>query len=357
MDDLNRILAETMHDAAGQAPAGVGLLADVHGRSRRYRRRRVATLTAVAAAVAVVAAAVPILTVLTGRPQHTTPPAASAPVVPLTPTSAAPSPAASARSRPSSQVTSSSAKSAAGTGTVTLTAGWKAPTFPYTLPATDGMSAPVGSMSGGNPVAFFEATELQHHADVTITVSARKPTFGTAAGETARQVRGHAGTLRTVDATPAKQLTLYWKESSSRWIQLATDDTYTPDQVVALADAMTGGAVAVPPPFDLDLSPAATVTDEVSASRMVFRSPAAAPGAGGFATVLRKRQQLSGVNRKVGGRDAVLTRRTGEVTLAVDVPDWDATLQITVGGGLTISDADLLRYAAGVHVLNRSNPE
>jgi hypothetical protein len=229
--------------------------------------------------------------------------------------------------------------------------------FPYTLPVTDGMRAPVASMSDGFPSAFFEAIDEQDHADVTITVSDRKPAFTTAASETTTTVRGHAGTLRTVDVSPAKQLTLYWKESASRWIRLVTDDTYSPEQVVALADSLTGAAVAVQPPFDLGLSPAGLVTDAVTASRMVFRSPQAAPGAGGFATVLRKRQQLTGINQKINGYDAVLSRRTAEVTLSIDVTDWDATLVITVNSGLTIGDADLIRYAEGVRILNRSDPE
>lgn len=359
MDDLDRMLAESMHDAAGDAPSDAGLLGAVHGRSRRYRRRRMGAVTATAAAAVVVAAGIPVLI---GRSEPVLPPVASVPAtsvpatVPAVPSASA-SASASSPSRTPSGHASSSATGKSTSGVVTLAAGWKAPTFPYTLPATDGMSAPVASMSGGNPIGFFEATENQSHADVTITVSARKPAFTTSANETSKQVRGHAGTLRTVDVSPAKQLTLYWQESTTRWIQLATDDTYTPDQVVALANAMTSASIAVQPPFDLDLSPAGMVTDAVTASRMVFRSAQAAPGAGGFSTVLRKHQQLTGVNRKVGGHDAVLTRRTGEVTLSVDVPDWDATLQITVGGGLTVSDADLLRYAAGVHVLNRSNPE
>ncbi|BEL06210.1 hypothetical protein Q0Z83_044010 [Actinoplanes sichuanensis] len=352
MDDLNRMLAESMHDAAGHAPSDAGLLDAVHGRSRRYRRRRLVTVTATAAAAVVVAAGIPVLVRLTGRPEPVLPPAASVPAGPVPPSgpirSSAPSgtPPTPASSAPTSNGTSA-------TGTVKLTSGWTAPVFPYTLPASDGLRAPVASVTGGNVSAFFEATEDEHHADVTITVSTLAPAFTTAATETTEQVRGHVGTLRTVDVSPARQLTLYWQESPSRWIQLATDDTYTPEQVVALADAMTGSSIAVLPPFDLDLSPSGLRTDTVTASRMIFT----APGGGEFRTVLRKRRQLTGVNQKVAGHDAVLTRRTGRVTLSVDVPDWNATLQITVGDGLTINDDDLLRYAAGVHVLNRSDPE
>ncbi|GAA3457985.1 hypothetical protein GCM10018962_98190 [Dactylosporangium matsuzakiense] len=44
------------------------------------------------------------------------------------------------------------------------------------------------------------------------------------------------------------------------------------------------------------------------------------------------------------------------MTLDADVTDWSATLRVSAAAGRTISDADLLRFAAGVHILNRSNP-
>ena len=295
-------------------------------RSKEIRLALLGAVAAVSAAAAVLVAAIPFVTVLAARPDPAAPPAAPAPP------SASGSPAA-----------------------VQLTNGWSAPVFPYTMAATDGMTAPVASMTGGDVSAFFEATELREHADITVTVSARRPVFTTSATETRRQVRGHAGTLRTVDVSPAKQLTLYWKESADRWIRLDTDDTYTPGEVVALAGSLTGASVPVLPPFDLSLSPAGLVTDTVTASRMTFR--AAGANTAGFTTVLRQRRQLTGINRRISGYDAVLTRRSGEVTLAVDVADWDATLEVTVGEGLTISDADLVRYAAGVKILNRSDPE
>jgi hypothetical protein len=358
MDDLNRMLAETMHDAAGRAPSDAGLLGTVHERSRRHHRRRVVAVTATAVAVAVAVAAIPIVTVLAGRPDATVPPVASAPARPATPSAPAP-PVTPSGNPPPSGVRSapSPAETGTGAGALRLSPGWKAPVFPYTLPATDGMRAPVAGVRDGSPVAFFEATEQQRHADVTVTVSDHQPTVTGAAAETTMSVRGHAGTLRTVDVSPAKQLTLTWQESSSRWIQLATDDTYSPDEVTALADSMTAATIAVQPPFHLDLSPAGLVTDTVSASRMTFRRPGATPGDAGFRTVLRQRQKLTGVHRRINGYDAVLTRRAGEVVLSVDVTDWDATLEVTVDGGLTISDADLIRYAAGVRVLNRSDPE
>ncbi|HWS38630.1 MAG TPA: hypothetical protein VN408_38580 [Actinoplanes sp.] len=316
MDDLDRLLSETMHGAAGHAPSGNGLLGTVHDRSRRYHRRRVATVAGVSVAV-VLAAGIPFLT---AAPEPVLPPAASTP---------APN--------------------------VTLVDGWAAPEFPYTLPLTGGMREPVVTAENGRLSAFFEATELRDHADVTVTVSTDEPAFTTEATETEISVRGHAGTLRTVDVKPARQLTLVWRESSSRWIRLATDDTYTTSQVVAIADSLSSAALPVQPPFALSRSPAGLVTDTVSASRMTFRAPNTSTA--GFRTVLRERQPLAGTNIQVGGSGAVLNRSAGTVTLTVDVPSWNATLEVTVTGGLTISDTDLIAYAEGVRILNRSDPE
>jgi hypothetical protein len=187
-------------------------------------------------------------------------------------------------------------------------------------------------------------------------VSSREP--ASTGGGTSMAVRGHVGTLRTVDVKPARQLTLTWRESASRWIQLATDDTYTAQQVVALADALSPASIAVLPPFRLDLSPAGFGTDTVTASTMSFRPYAGAPAADRVQVVLRKRRPLSGINQTVGAYPAVLTHDAGGgATLEIDITDWNATLEVTVGSGLTMSDAEVLRFAAGVHILNRSNPE
>lgn len=215
------------------------------------------------------------------------------------------------------------------------------------------MTAPVASLRNGNQIGFFEATELREHADITVTVSARKPTFSTSATQTSMSVRGHSGTLRTVDVQPAKQLTLFWQESSTRWIRLATDDTYTPKQVVALADSLSTAKIAVLPPFRLDLTPVGLTADTVTASTMSFRSDSADQ----VEVVLRKRQELTETTDEVGQYQAQLTRNGDGAKLSVDVTDWDATLEITVDAGLTLSDTDLLRFAAGVHLLNRSNPK
>jgi hypothetical protein len=312
MDDLSRMLAETMNDAAGDAPSDVGLLGAVQRRSARRRRRRItATLSAAAAVLAI---GVPVTVVASSRPEPVAPPL-SIPV--------------------------------SGTR---LVAGYTTPPFPYTLPATEGMKAPVASMSGGSLIAFFEAAEDRHHSDITITVSGREPAAG---GGAEVQVRGHAGRLRTVDVQPAKQLTLTWQESATRWIQLATDDTYSSAQVVALADSLRAGSVPVLPPFRLDLAPAGLAATTVTASRIGFGTP----GPDGLAVVLRKRQQLTGADRKVGDYRAALTHQAGGSILKIDVTDWDATLEVTAGAGLALTDADLVRLGAGIHVLNRSDPE
>ncbi|GAB7046366.1 hypothetical protein [Catenuloplanes indicus] len=354
MDELDRLLAETMHDAAGRAPSDDGLLRGVHTRSRVLRRRRMIT-TSVSAVVAVVAVGVPVAAVLTTRPEPVVPPAATAPAVPPSPTAAAsasPSPPAAPPSSgpPSPSAPPPESEAPAGTA-VTLAEGWTAPVFPYTLPPADDRRTPVATMSGGDLIGFFETTDPAHEADITVTVSGVRPSFGTPGTETARQVRGRAGTLRTVDVQPARQLTLYWQESPGRWISLTTDDTYTPDQVVEWAGALSEASIAVQPPFRLGVSPAGLTTTTVTKSRMIFTGP------GDVSLILRKRQQLTGTNQTINGYAAALTRDDAGARLTIDVDDWDATLEITVTGGLTITDADLLRLGTGVQLLTRSNPE
>lgn len=307
MDDLDRLLAGTLHEAAERAPADDGLLATVHRRSARRHRQRVATaLVAVAAALAT---GLPALATQLRRPPENAAPADTA---------------------------------------VRLVDGWTAPVFPYTLPASAGLKPPVASMDGGDLIGFFEATEQRHHADTTVTVSDEEPSFT----GTAVQVRGHPGVLRTVDVRPARQLSLFWPESPGRWITLATDDTYSKPQVVGLADDLAPASVPVLPPFRLELTPAGAVTDTVTASTMSFRMPA-----GELKVVLRKRRPLVGADRTVGSYPASISHGGSGVTLDVDVTDWQATLEVTAGPGVTISDGDLVRFAAGVHILDRSDPE
>jgi hypothetical protein len=355
MDELDRFLADTMHGAATEAPSDAGLLTEVHRRSRRLRRRRLAT--GVSALAALVALGVPAVAGLVTGPGTTAPlggvPTASAPPS-GTPSEAPPGAPSGAPTGASSGPSAARRDHPPTADGVQLVPGYTPSAFPYTLPPTDGVKAPVASLDHGNLVAFFEATEAQHHADTTVTVSSRPPTFTTPATETPQPVRGHPGTLRTVDVAPARQLTLVWAESPTRWIQLATDDTYTPAQVVALAEALTPASIAVAPPFTLDLSPAGLVADTVSPSTMSFRAPDAATA--GFSVVLHRHRTLTGPNQTVGGYRAKLTRTGRGVSLDVDVTDWNATLEVTVAGGLTLSDADVLRFAAGVHILNRSDP-
>src|SRR5690242_6413156 len=105
-DDLDRLLSAALHDAAERAPSDDGLLTAVRRRSGRYHRRRVATmLSAVAAAVAV---GIPGVAAFLLRP----------PPAPPTP----------------------------ATASLRLVEGYPAPTFPYTLPPTNGMKAPVAAV-------------------------------------------------------------------------------------------------------------------------------------------------------------------------------------------------------------------
>ncbi|GAA0553767.1 hypothetical protein GCM10010172_40420 [Paractinoplanes ferrugineus] len=305
-NEWSRLLAESLRANADDAPSDDGLLSSVRLRSSRYRRRRIATV--LAAAVVTLAVVVPAALLSAARTDRT-----------------GPAPAAPDPQR--------------------LVAEFSAPAFPYTLAASAGLRPPVASMRDGDLIAFFEAPEPLHHADTTVTVSARPP--ASAGDPISVRVRGRTGTLTTVDREPARQLSLVWSEAG-RWIRLATDDTYTPQQVVQLAEALVPASIPVLPPFRLDLSPAGLEVSTVTQSRISF---------GALEVILRKRRPLGATDRTVGPYPASLTRGPAGTTLDVDVTDWDATLEIRAASSLGLDDAQLLRFAAGVHILNRSDPE
>jgi hypothetical protein len=240
---------------------------------------------------------------------------------------------------------------------VRLTAGYTPPRFPYRLVRTDGLRPPALSVTDGETVAFYAATEQRHHADTTVVVSPRRPVFTGTAVEKPVVVRGRTGTLRSAPGKPTAQVVLYWPEAADRWIRMSTDDTYTPEQLVALADSLVPAPAPVPPPFRLALSPAGFVTTTISPSTVAFRPSATATATDELSIVLRRRRPLSGATEQVGPYRGSLRHEPAGTTIDVDVTDWEATLRVTAGRGLAVTDADLVRLASGVEVLDRSDPE
>jgi hypothetical protein len=310
--------------ADGTPPAGQ-LLASVHRRSRQLRRRRAAVAVALTAA-AVASLAVPIATRAAEPAGTATTVAAARAPVRLAPPA------------------------------------YTVPSFPFRPGAAPvgGLAAPVVTLERGELTAYYEARDPARGADVTIRVGSRPPAFtGPAdragpASETHPRVRGGPGTLRRVAVAPAARLTLYWPEAADRWVWVDTDDTLTDAELVRFADKLLPASVPVVRPFRFDLAPAGMALDTATVSRVALRPPAG-PDAAVACTLLRRRP-LTGPEVRVGPYRGVLTRTGSGAALAVDVTDWAATLLVEVPAAYEISDADLIRFAAGVHVLDRSEP-
>jgi hypothetical protein len=342
--DLDGLLRGALHRHAEEAPVGADLLAAVHRRSRRLARRR--RLAVVGGAALLAALSVPALAAV---PHGGAQPAA-------TPHSPAPAPSADRVSAPPSAAPSSTAPrtSTPDPGVRLQPPAYVTPVFPFrpTVTPVGGLAPPEVTLAGGELVASYAANDPVAGADVDIRVGPRPPGLTDPADhagpvqETPHQVRGHPGTLRRVVVAPANRLSLYWPEAPGQWVRVDTDDTLTDAQLVRLADALAPAAVPVVTPFRFDLVPAGMVLDTSSRSEVAFRPP------GGTALVdcaLVGPRPLTGPTVRVGGYDGVLHRTATGATLTVALDDRGETLVVQVPAEYPISDADLTRFAAGVH--------
>jgi hypothetical protein len=350
--DLDGLLRSALHRHAEEAPVAGDLLAAVHQRSRRLARRRRLTAAGVAVVLATLSvpalAAVPRDRAQPAAPAHSLSPAASADQ-PSVPASAPPSPA-------------SPQPPPADLGVRLQPPAYATPVFPFrpTVTPTGGLAAPAVTLAGGELVAYYAANDPVAGADVYVRVGPRKPAFtdpadhAGAVTETPQTVRGHPATLRKVAVAPAAQLSLYWPEAPGQWVRVDSDDTLTDAQLVRLADALAAATVPVVTPFRFDLVPAGMVLDTSTRSEMAFRPPG---GTGLVDCVLLGPRTLTGPTVRAGGHDAVLHRTGAGVTLTVALEDRGETLVVQVPAQHPISDADLVRFAAGVHVTRDADPQ
>ncbi|GEM_PF-5697012 len=364
MADVDNLVRESLQRRAAEAPGGDWLLAAVHARSDRLRRRRrIWARSMTGLAVALLIGAVPAAAQLVSpdsRVANPGPGTVSASVrTDPDPTPSNPTPTASATA-PGLTTTASPLRLAAPA--------YPTPSFPLRPdPATGlprgGLKTPVITLDSGALQGFFEARDGQAGADVTIVVTAQRPTFGAAAGpvsETDRQVRGHPGTLRTVAVSPANQLNLYWQESATQWVQVRTDDTFSNAEVVTFANALSAAALPLDVGLRLDLAPVGLVLDTAAPSRLALRPGDVPAGAAPTPTVvctLYDTRPLSGTAVNVGSYRAAITRTASGVELAVTVDDRGVTLLVEVSAQYPISDADLIRFAAGVHLTDRAESQ
>jgi hypothetical protein len=310
--ELDGLVRSALRRHADQAPAAGNLLTAVHARSRRLaRRRRIGT----AAAMLLAVLAIPALG-LAVRP-------APAPVRPANPDAV--------RLVPPSFAT---------------------PVFPFRpgVTPTGGLAAPVVTLAGGDLVAYYAAKDPVRGADVTIRVSPRPPTFAELADQlgpvhtTAQQVRGHPATLRTVVVAPAHRLSLSWPERPGQWVRVDTDDTLTDAELVGFADALAPAAVPVVTPLRFEVVPAGMHLDTSSRSAMALAPDGASEGV----------DCVLVAHRPVTGR--TLQRTAAGVTVTVALAERGVTLLVQVPARYPISDADLLRFAAGIHLTADADP-
>jgi hypothetical protein len=291
---------------AEQAPTGANLLDAVHARSRRLtRRRRLGAVAAGALALAALAGAVAL-------PARThTPP--SDPLVAPT---------------------------------------FTAPLFPFTPTVTPvgGLEPPEVTLVDGELSAYWYAKDPVAGTDIEIRVGPRPPVF---TGEhdnvgpvhqTPQRVRGHAANLRTVVVKPANRLSLYWLEAPGEWVRLDTDDTLTDAQVVRLADALAPAALPVVRPFRFDVVPPGARLSTSTRSTMAL---------GPVTCTLVHRKPLSGKQIRVGSHWASLDRTVGGATLTVALDNAN----LVVSARYPVTDADLVRFAAGIHVTDAAEPQ
>jgi hypothetical protein len=122
-----------------------------------------------------------------------------------------------------------------------------------------------------------------------------------------------------------------------------TDDTFTDVDLVRFADALSDARLPVVVPFRFDLAPDGMVLDTATPSRMALRP------ADGTDTV-----SCTVLNRKPGRGGP--TRTAAGATLSVPLDDPALTLLVQVPARYAIGDADLARFAAGIHLTADARP-
>jgi hypothetical protein len=272
------------------------------------------------------------------------------------------SPPAARTASPTPSPTGASASSVAATGAASTGQGLdlvsgtaSASPFPLQLgpDIATRMGAPEVSLTKGVLEADYSAKDPLGDADISLLVGPGRPAFGPAAGpvsEAACTVRGHSGVLHTVAVQPAAQLTLYWPESPDRWVQLRSDDTYPPDQLIQFADALRPAAEPVPLPFAVNLIPrgATIVTATDSTIDLQGSGSGADAAARSVHLAIAGSGPPAGRGVLVGSRSAVLTSGTADTALYVDRSDLGGWLDVTTPGRGPAVEADLERLAGSV---------
>jgi hypothetical protein len=352
MTDVDMLLRDTLRDRAEVAPTATGLLTRVHTRSRLLRRRRrVGVAGAGAVAVVLAAAAVPAAIDLAGRdgggPSGFGGPPVSGPA--SSGPGASRGPGATPSGPPAVVVPPIQARLAPPTYTL--------PVFPI-QPSTGAIPGLGPAWAGVDGDVYLMHPPDPGVPSVQVFTGAAEPRFtdgeqGVQVDTRPIRVRGVTGTLRTESMSGFTEHTLVWRELSGVWIWIRAGNLDAA-ALVAYADGLRPGSVPVAAPFTFDLLPEGLALDNVGPSGMVFRLPGAPVGGsweGKLAVLLNAEGGEGAANwpLRVGGRPAQIHRQDQERSIMVSLKTGNV-LVIQVPPALTISDEDLVRFAAGVHV-------
>ncbi len=347
MNEIDMLLRDTLRDRAEAAPAATGLLTRVHTRSRQARRRRrVGVAGAGAAAVVLATAAVPAVVQVVGRgdggPGGFGGPAVSGSAGDRTASGPAGAPTPSEKVQP--------LVATLGAPQFTL------PTFPFVPTVTAGLAPARAGMDG--EVYLRHAPEAPGSPSVQVFAGSAAPRFieperGVQVSFAPTMVRGVAGMLRTETMAGFVSRSLYWRETPDTWLWIRTDDL-GPEAMVAYAEGLRPGSVAIQAPFTFGLLPQGLALDSVGPSDMVFRLPGQ-PAGGSWENKLAFLLNADGGEgaeswpHRVNGQPARIHVQDGERSAWV-LQRNGTILVIQVPQALAISDEDLLRLAAGVRV-------
>jgi len=319
---------------AEQAPPVGALLSGVHDRSRRRRRYHAGLAGVAVLAVAVLAAAAgPHLFLGRGEGGASTP-------------------------RPGATATRATQAGQRGLAPPTYTV----PVFPFVstvrLPAEFG--PPMTRLEGGVATLAYVGSRSGAVLDtIEVTVSDQTQ-LGCATGGGRVTVHGRPAGLNPGNATTIPT-SICWQERAGQWVRIRATGAVNVQTMISVGNGLRDGTTPIPVPFSFDLLPVGLALDDMGPTVMSFRPadrPAPANGLhSGFVgelTILlgeAAQQDPDGRAVDVGGKPGwVSTVDPGGPVLNVKVDDA-VMLTVQMLDFPPMTEPDLIRFAAGIHVL------
>ncbi len=328
MRNLENDLRTLLADEAESAPTEVQLLTAVKQRSRHKAiARRAGVVGLVAITVGAIAVAVPA--VLSGSAQHSRQLGVSS--------------SASPPSRLSS--------TAPATLQLEPVANQPTVTFPY-HPTFVPAGFPPATVIRTQSDFLLHARQLDNSKLIRVGVDATKPSLADApnlAGAKLQPVtvRGHTGSIATGGGPNPARL-LFWPEKPGLWLDIYSVGVSRSD-LLRYAEGLRQGTLKNTEAFRYALLPPSLVIHESLHYNTTFSPADAPPDAdpiGGLVVTLDNPTPPTGTRVQVGNHTGYLNTADGGRELLVDLGQH-AILSVTFAG---LSDADLIRFAAGVTV-------